>query len=83
MSPNDESSLHERLSALLDNELPEAEARERALSAFYERWREDPLVLDKWFAIQAGSPDPRIRPGRPSPLAKRVRSVGTRLGSRR
>ncbi len=22
---------------------------------FYDRWREDPLVLDKWFAVQAGS----------------------------
>jgi aminopeptidase N len=23
--------------------------------AFYDRWQDDPLVLDKWFAIQAGS----------------------------
>jgi aminopeptidase N len=30
------------------------EARE-ALEAFYERWHSDPLVLDKWFAIQATS----------------------------
>ena len=22
---------------------------------FYDRWQDDPLVLDKWFAIQAGS----------------------------
>ncbi len=29
--------------------------RERALSAFEARWREDPLVMDKWFAVQAGS----------------------------
>ena len=24
-----------------------------ALAAFYQAWRHDPLVLDKWFAIQA------------------------------
>jgi aminopeptidase N len=29
--------------------------REEVISAFYDRWRADPLVLDKWFAIQAGS----------------------------
>ena len=34
-------------------ERPEKEA---ALSSFYERWKADPLVLDKWFAIQAVSP---------------------------
>ena len=29
-----------------------------ALAAFYRAWRGDPLVLDKWFAIQAMSPLP-------------------------
>ena len=33
-------------------------ARERALEAFYERWRGDPLVLDKWFSLHAQSPVP-------------------------
>jgi aminopeptidase N len=28
--------------------------REAALEAFYQKWRHDPLVLDKWFAAQAG-----------------------------
>jgi aminopeptidase N len=28
-------------------------AREEALRAFYARWKHDPLVLDKWFAVQA------------------------------
>ncbi|HEY8246310.1 MAG TPA: aminopeptidase N, partial [Hyphomicrobium sp.] len=28
-------------------------ARETALADFYVRWREEPLVLDKWFAVQA------------------------------
>ncbi|HYD89206.1 MAG TPA: aminopeptidase N [Vitreimonas sp.] len=27
-----------------------------ALSRFYDRWKENPLVIDKWFAVQASSP---------------------------
>ncbi len=33
-------------------------AREKALKAFHDRWQDDPLVLDKWFAIQATSARP-------------------------
>ncbi len=29
--------------------------RERALSAFYAQWQNDPLVVDKWFTLQATS----------------------------
>jgi aminopeptidase N len=29
--------------------------RETALDAFYKRWADDPLVIDKWFALQARS----------------------------
>lgn len=32
--------------------------RTQALAAFYGAWRDDPLALDKWFAIQALSPLP-------------------------
>ena len=32
--------------------------RAQALDAFYQAWHGDPLVLDKWFAIQAVSPLP-------------------------
>ncbi len=38
------------LALLADAEVPE---REAALARFYERWRHDPLVLDKWFSVQA------------------------------
>ncbi len=33
--------------------------RDNALSLFYARWQSNPLVLDKWFAVQAraGAPD--------------------------
>jgi len=35
------------------------EALERALERFYARWQEEPLVIDKWFAIQARDPSPQ------------------------
>jgi aminopeptidase N len=31
------------------------DAGEQALDAFFQRWSDDPLVLDKWFALQAQS----------------------------
>ncbi len=34
------------------------EHAERALAAFHAKWRHDPLVLDKWFSVQAGSRHP-------------------------
>jgi aminopeptidase N len=33
----------------------ESREREQALGAFYDRFRDDPLVLDKWFALQAAA----------------------------
>jgi aminopeptidase N len=38
------------LAALVNSDAAE---RDEALAAFYQRWREDPLVLDKWFTLQA------------------------------
>lgn len=38
------------LSALMQTE---GEERLQALDAFYARWQDDPLVLDKWFSLQA------------------------------
>ncbi len=29
--------------------------RTKAINKFYERWKNDPVVMDKWFAVQAGS----------------------------
>jgi aminopeptidase N len=37
----------------------DAPERDAALAAFHARWRQDDLVLDKWFAIQAMSPRPQ------------------------
>jgi len=38
------------LMCLCDGESPE---RDAALTSFYERWKEEPLVIDKWFTLQA------------------------------
>jgi aminopeptidase N len=43
------------LSVLVDIDRPE---RTEALGAFYRRWEAEPLVIDKWFALQARSPLP-------------------------
>ena len=43
------------LGVLVSSETPE---REEALDAFYERFHDDPLVLDKWFALQAAAQRP-------------------------
>jgi aminopeptidase N len=43
------------LAALSQHDLPE---RERALSAFYGRFRDNPLVTDKWLSLQATIPEP-------------------------
>jgi aminopeptidase N len=33
-----------------------SERFDEALTQFHERWRDNPLVMDKWFAIQAAAP---------------------------
>jgi len=43
------------LGALSGHEVPE---RPKALAAFAEKWKDDELVMDKWFSIQAWSPLP-------------------------
>jgi len=45
------------LSALI---LMGGEAADAAINAFYEQWKAEPLVLDKWFAIQARSPHEEV-----------------------
>ena len=40
------------LALLADSDHP---AREAVLADFEQRWRDDPLVMDKWFAVQAMS----------------------------
>ncbi|MDY8107684.1 aminopeptidase N [Fulvimarina sp. 2208YS6-2-32] len=42
--------------AILVFRFPEHETTHRALDAFYARYEDDALVLDKWFALQAAAP---------------------------
>ncbi len=46
----------EALQCLMELEVPE---REQASQQFYARWKHDPLVLDKWFILQAKSALPK------------------------
>jgi aminopeptidase N len=41
------------LEALANSESPRFD---EALTRFYERWKTNPLVMDKWFAVQAAAP---------------------------
>ena len=40
------------LSTLVNSDCP---ARDGALETFYDKWKHEPLVLDKWFSVQATS----------------------------
>jgi aminopeptidase N len=44
------------LGTLSQHAVPE---RAAALDDFYRRYRDDPLIIDKWFALQAMTPDPQ------------------------
>ncbi|MBV8399150.1 MAG: aminopeptidase N [Acetobacteraceae bacterium] len=46
------------LAALVALSAIDCPERQEALAGFYEKWRHEDLVLDKWFAIQAASPLP-------------------------
>ncbi len=46
-------NMTDRLAALGSLVNSDAEQRETALDMFYRRYRDNPLVLDKWFSVQA------------------------------
>ncbi len=54
-----QANMTDVLSALGVLALGEGPERDSALAAFHARWRHDPLVLDKWFAVQAESLRPQ------------------------
>ncbi len=49
-------SMTEAIAALEALGAAESPAFDTALEKFYERWKSNPLVVDKWFAVQASSP---------------------------
>jgi aminopeptidase N len=48
----------DRFAALAILTLHDAPEREQALAEFFDRFREHPLVIDKWLALQAQIPEP-------------------------
>jgi aminopeptidase N len=49
-------NMTDRLAALTCLAHGDSPSRAAALAAFYQRYRHDPLVIDKWFTVQASSP---------------------------
>jgi aminopeptidase N len=51
-------NMTDRMAALTTLSLHEGPARERAIADFYQRFADNALVVDKWFSLQAMSPEP-------------------------
>ena len=54
----DASNMTDAIAALLILSQLQSPLRDEALKHFYDRWQDDPLVLDKWFAVQARASRP-------------------------
>ncbi len=50
------SNMTDRMAALMTLNQHDGPERTAALEDFYQRYRGDPIVVDKWFAVQAYSP---------------------------
>jgi aminopeptidase N len=51
-------NMTDRMAALGTLNQHDGPERAEALGNFYSRYRDDPLVVDKWFGLQAGAPHP-------------------------
>jgi aminopeptidase N len=51
-------NMTDRMAALSTLSLHDVPERNAAFDDFYQRYRDDPLIIDKWFVLQATSPDP-------------------------
>ena len=51
-------NMTDRMAALGTLSLHDVPERKAAFDDFYQRYRNDPLIIDKWFALQAMTPDP-------------------------
>lgn len=54
----DNDNMTDEISALTMLSHTDHPSRQKALTHFFERWKKEPLVVDKWFAIQAMSKRP-------------------------
>ena len=50
------TNMTDRIAALVCLTRQDARVREPIFSDFFQRWKNDPLVIDKWFELQATSP---------------------------
>ena len=46
-------NMTDAMAALTCSRISTVRERTRALEAFYERWKDEPLVVDKWLRVQA------------------------------
>jgi aminopeptidase N len=53
-------NMTDRMAALSTLSLHPVRERQAALDDFYRRFETDPLVIDKWFALQATIPEPTV-----------------------
>jgi aminopeptidase N len=51
-------NMTDRMAALSTLSIHAGPERTAAFDDFYRRYRDDPLIIDKWFALQAMTPDP-------------------------
>ncbi len=51
-------NMTDRMAALGTLSLHDAPERKAAFDDFYQRYSDDPLIIDKWFSLQAMTPDP-------------------------
>jgi aminopeptidase N len=54
----DADNMTDRMAALGTLSLHDVAERNAAFDDFYRRYRDDPLIIDKWFSLQAMTPDP-------------------------
>jgi aminopeptidase N len=51
-------NMSDRMAALATLSLHESKERHTCLEDFYRRYESDPLIIDKWFTLQASIPEP-------------------------
>ncbi len=51
------TNMTDRMAALATLSLHDVPQRTEAIEDFYKRYSSDPLIIDKWFALQAGIPE--------------------------
>ncbi len=52
-------NMTDRMAALGTLSLHDVPERQAAFDDFYGRYKDDPLIIDKWFSLQATTPDPK------------------------